>query len=106
MDVPTHGNGTQLGMDVPTHGKGTHLGVDVPTHGNGTHLGMDIPTHGNGTHLGVDVFQSLHYLPEQPPHSVGTGVQVSGVNELTQCLILTVLHLQSMDTPLTGHLEM
>ena len=47
-------------------------------------------------HLWVDVFQSLHYLPEQPPHSVITLLQVSGVNQLAKGLSLTILHLWHM----------
>ena len=51
---------------------------------------------GNGTDLGVNVFESLNGLSEQPPHSVGAEVELSGVNQLTQRLVLTVLHLQSV----------
>ena len=57
--------------------------------------------HGNGTDLGVDVFQTFHHLSEESPDVVWTGDQVPGVYQLSQRLVLTVLHLWSHDSHLT-----
>ena len=61
-----------------------------------SHMGMGLVWHGNGTDLGVDVFQALHCLSEQSPDRVGAGDQLSRVYQLTEGLVLTVLHLYSI----------
>ena len=42
----------------------------------------------------MNVLETLHNLPEQPPHFVIISMKLTGVYQLTQGLILTVLHLE------------
>ena len=72
------------------NGANSSMGVRLVMNASWTGL---ICWNGNGTDLGVDVFQTLHSLSEQSPDAIGSRVELSGVNQLSQCLLLTVLHL-------------
>ena len=61
--------------------------------------------YGNGTDLGMDVFQTLHYLSEQSPDTLWTEAQLPGVNQLTQSLVLTILHLHTIMTGVDQYMK-